>query len=115
MNFLNVNIQEVQEDNVRNYMLLVSLNPDLPTIPMVESEVVAGDDCNRWSGVIGKARVREYTFMQMYADGEQYIFEDDTSNLKWYLADKGYTEEQIEEKIAKIKWQKAIFLDIDIG
>lgn len=115
MNFLNVNIQEVQEDNVRNYMLLVSLNPDLPTIPMVESEVVAGDDCNRWSGVIGKARVREYTFMQMYADGEQYIFKDDTSNLKWYLADKGYTEEQIEEKIAKIKWQKAIFLDIDIG
>ncbi|HIW80275.1 MAG TPA: hypothetical protein H9742_01920 [Candidatus Acetatifactor stercoripullorum] len=115
MNFLNVNIQTVQEDNVRNYMLLVSLNPELQTIPMVESEVVAGGDCRRWSGVIGRARVREYTFMQMYADGEQYVFRDNTEPMKTYLSDNGYSEQEIAEEVENIEWQKAIFLDIDIG
>jgi hypothetical protein len=108
-------LHNIQERNVRDYLILASLNPELPTIPMVESEVVAGDDCERWSGVIGRARVREYTFEQMYADGEQYVFKDDTEKFRCYLEDCcEMNEEEIEDRISKIQWQKAIFLDIDI-
>lgn len=35
--------------------------------------------------------------------------------MKMYLSDNGYSEQEIAEEVAKIEWQKAIFLDIDIG
>ena len=110
-----MNIPNIEETNVRNYLILASLNPDLPTIPMVEGEIVAGSECRRWSGVIGNAKVHEYTFKEMYADGMQYLFKDDTEPLETYLSENGYTDEEIAAEIAGIEWQKAIFLNIDVG
>jgi len=35
-------------------------NPDLPVVPMVDGEIVAGDDHGYWQGAWGYARVDEY-------------------------------------------------------
>ena len=62
-----------------------------------------------------EAGIYEGDPMQMYADGEQYVFRDNTEPMKTYLSDNGYSEQEIAEEVENIEWQKAIFLDIDIG
>lgn len=110
-----MDIPSIKENNVRNYLILASLEPNLPTIPMVETEVVAGDDVSRWSGVIGKAEVREYTIQEMYTDSMQYVFKDEIQDFKGFLANDGMTPMEIEDTIEQIEWEKAIFLNIDVG
>lgn len=108
-------LANIEESNVRNYLILVSLNPTLPTIPMVETEVVAGDDVSRWSGVVGKAEVREYTIQEMHTDSMCYVWKDKLQDYKDYLDREGMNPMEIEEAIERIAWEKAIFLNIDVG
>ena len=108
-------LANIEESNVRNYLILVSLNPTLPTIPMVETEVVAGDDVSRWSGVVGKAEVREYTIQEMHTDSMCYVWKDKLQDYKDYLDREGMNPMEIEEAVERIEWEKAIFLNIDVG
>lgn len=108
-------LANIQENNARNYLILLSLNPELPTIPMVETEVVAGDDVSRWSAVMGKAEVREYTIQEMHTDSMCYVFKDKLQGYKDFLDHKGMNPMEIEDAVEKIEWQKAIFLNIDVG
>lgn len=50
---------------------LIEENPDLPIVPMVDSEVVA-DDCGYWLGKWGRCEVTEY-----YKGRERIHFRDD--------------------------------------
>ena len=50
---------------------LIEENPDLPIVPMVDSEVVA-DDCGYWLGKWGICEVTEY-----YEGRERIHFKDD--------------------------------------
>ena len=50
---------------------LIEENPDLPIVPMVDSEVVA-DDCGYWLGKWGHCEVTEY-----YEGRERIHFKDD--------------------------------------
>ncbi|MDD3488789.1 MAG: hypothetical protein PHR62_02755 [Paludibacter sp.] len=108
-------LANIEESNVRNYLILVSLNPTLPTIPMVETEVVAGDDVSRWSGVVGKSEVREYTIQEMHTDSMCYVWKDKIQDYKDYLDREGMNPMEIAETIEQIAWEKAIFLNIDVG
>lgn len=108
-------IPNIKEDNVRNYFILASLHPELRTIPMVETEVVAGDDVSRWSGVVGKAEVREYTIQEQRTDSMCYVFKDNLQDFKDFLANDGMNPMEIEDTIERIEWKKAIFLNIDVG
>ena len=49
---------------------LIEENPDLPIVPMVDSEVVA-DDCGYWKGEWGSCEVTEY-----YEGRERIHFKD---------------------------------------
>ena len=51
---------------------LIEENPDLPVVPMVDSEVVADDSYSYWMGKWGRCEVTEYY------NGREYIhFRDD--------------------------------------
>jgi len=95
------------EDYIKKYenrnklSRLISENPDLEVIPMVEYEVCCGDDYNRWAGSIGESKIREYFFDDSNEGELRY--------KDWYTPD-GLKE--IEER--GIKWNKAIFLFIDL-
>lgn len=45
---------------LNDLLQLMKENPDLPVIPMVDSDVVAGDEYGYWMGSIGKCEVREF-------------------------------------------------------
>ena len=47
-------------ENVKNLLELVKENPDLPIVPMVDGEIVAGDDFATWMGTWGGAWVDYY-------------------------------------------------------
>ena len=80
---------------------LIYENPDLEVIPMVEYEVCCGDDYNRWAGSIGESKIREYFF-------------DDSNEGELRYKD-WYTPEGLKEIEERgIKWNKAIFLFIDL-
>ena len=44
-------------ENTKNLLELIQQNPDLPIVPMVDAEIVNGDDWGRWMGSFGAARV----------------------------------------------------------
>jgi hypothetical protein len=51
---------------------LIEENPDLPVVPMVDSEVVADDSYQYWMGKWGECKVTEY-----YLGNEKVHFRDD--------------------------------------
>jgi hypothetical protein len=51
---------------------LIEENPDLPVVPMVDSEVVADDSYTYWMGKWGECKVTEY-----YLGNEKVHFRDD--------------------------------------
>lgn len=48
---------EKEQDYRKELFRLIQENPDLPVIPMVDSDVVADDTCCSWAGGWGSARV----------------------------------------------------------
>ena len=57
-------------------MKLISENPELPILPMVDYEVVC-EDCSRWLGSFGNAYVGEYAlFNDRYYDEREEFKED---------------------------------------
>jgi hypothetical protein len=102
-------------------------NPSLPVLPMVDTDVVAGDEFSSYMGSIGDCEVKEYTLKEMYHDGETIIYKDDTSDLFDFLKDNyeidnltdhEMPDEEIDKAVDKyiedIEWEKAIFLDINL-
>lgn len=106
-------VMSIKDDKVKDYLIAAAIHPDLPTIVNVSREVVGEDEsCKRWGGVIGNSCVREYTIKDL-GDGMQYIYKDDPEPLEAYLQEAGHTEGQIACVLADIKWQKAVFLDVN--
>lgn len=95
---------------------LVQKYSELPIKAWVDYEVVA-DDSGRWLGNIGNAEVVEYIEHKTspYDDYERLIRKDDTEDLEEYLANyEEMSEEDIKIYIDNIKWEKAIFVDVDL-
>ena len=100
--------------NVEKLVQLAKENPDLPIIPLVDSDVVCEDSYNSWIGSFGEPYVGEY------AQGEEHYYFD-VDELIDELADEYYEDEEWAElpdeefisrlrKIAKEQFQKAIFV-----
>lgn len=96
---------------------LMQENPDLPVVPMVDSDIVA-DDCGHWLGAWGSSEIGEYLL------GEERVFfreNDDPSELERVLSDKfGYdvieswSDEEWEKAYAELPWIKAIIVYINL-
>ncbi len=53
-------ISDTEKQNRAKLFRLMQENPDLPVIPFVDTEVVAGDEFGCWMGSWGPARVDEF-------------------------------------------------------
>lgn len=101
-------------NNVSDFIRLVQENPKLPVVPMVDYEVVAGDECARWIGDFGKARVMEY-----YCSEEHVYYKDDEDIKGAVSAAVGWeryeaiSDEEANDIYEKLPWIKAIIVNID--
>lgn len=97
---------------------LMRENPDLPIVPMVDSEIVCDDGYNRWLGAWGYSYIGEYLVTD---ECVHFREDDDPSEVDKVLSDKygcdyyvDMTDEQEAEAYASLPWIKAIIVDIDL-
>ena len=64
-------------NNIEKLIKLIQENPDLPVIPMVDYEIVADDDYQRWMGSIGDSKIGDFCIWndKIYTD-KQNLVED---------------------------------------
>ena len=107
--------------NIEKLLELVKENPDLPIVPMVDSEIVA-DDYGYWMGKWGNCEVKEY-----YLGEERVHFkDDDVENVLCdmvgchYGCDKNgndiydLSDDEWEKLYQGIPWIKCIIVYIDM-
>ena len=94
---------------------LVAENPDLPVVPMVDSEVCGGDEYGYWLGEFGRSEVGEYALFD-----DRYFTDREELEERYadYVADD-YPEMSDEDFFAMVKektkdwWIKAILVYIE--
>lgn len=118
-------LSRINKVKVEAFARLMDENPDLDILCMVESEVVCGDEYNRWGAVIGGSRVDE-----VYIDGESIKYKSKHfSEMVKEEQDKLFTnnpkeslsEMQLEgllsaarSAVVDLPWRRVIVLNIDI-
>lgn len=103
--------------NIKRFLELVKLHPELSVIPMVDTNVVASDDFRTWKGSFGHSKIKEFTWFEMYGDCEQMVLKEDQDEIIEFLVENnnGLFSEETAQKIADdLDWQKAIILDIGL-
>ena len=106
--------------NSDEFIRLVADNPELPIMPMVDTECVKDDGYGWWSAGMGIPEIDEY-----YVEDERiYLKSDDLEELAETFIDNNYDEEPYksmteeefeivaEEVVANYEWTKAIILPI---
>lgn len=105
------------EKKAEELFKLMADNPDLPIVPMVDSEIVADDGYNRWRGAWGGSYIGEYL------TGEERIYfraDDDPYEVDMVLTemcdsyDENTTDEEAAKAYAELPWIKAIIVNIDL-
>jgi len=106
-------------EEMREFLLLVLENPELPVVPMVYSECVGGDDrFAYWLSKVGRSEIREFAIDEWYHDGA-IVYRDEANaeeELIEAIAETKYdgTDEDYEK--AKVEaaglWTKAIIVYI---
>lgn len=107
-------------ENTKKLLELIQENPSLPIVPMVDAEIVAGDDFGRWMGAWGCARVDEYLIPPQ--DYEPMIFKSDDDvfdTLEKCLPEAEFdalpeSESECRPVYDALPWIKAIIVDIDL-
>lgn len=95
---------------------LVKENPELPIVPMVDGEIVAGDDFGVWMGAWGSARVDSYVIDQN--DMVQFKSDDDVFDvLERCLSEEEFdalpeTESECRAAYDALPWKEAIIVDV---
>ncbi len=109
-------------DNIKKLLELVNANPDLPIIPMVNSEVVGDGSYTYWMGCWNYVEITEY-----YSGQEAIHFKDDDEEevladmigCKYYCDPNGnditeLSDEEWDALYASIPWKKAIVVYIGV-
>lgn len=103
-----------QKERITALLQLSLENPELPVIPMVNSEVVADDMCANWLGSWGVAEVTKYL-----CGRERVYFYDEhdmEETLLEFAGDEWYeksTPEMDLEKYRSLAWVDCITVYID--
>lgn len=106
-------ITEKERQNREELFRLMRENPDLPVVPMVDTEVVADDAFAWWMGSWGSAQVQEYLILK---NEDGIVFKDNFDVfdvLEKYLPDKEFdalpeTESECMPFYEALPWIKAI-------
>lgn len=107
-------------ENTKKLLELIQENPSLPIVPMVDAEVVCGDDWGRWMGSFGAARVDEY--LNPPQDYDPMLFKSDNDVfdvLEKCLPEAEFdalpeNESECRPIYDALPWIKAIIVDIDL-
>lgn len=108
---------ERERKNREELFRLISENPELPIVPMVYYEVVAGENLY-WLGSWGDVHIGEYLF----GKDEIYFREDDDMYnvekvIEEFLDDgafAGMNDEEAKKAYNSLPWIKAIIVCIDL-
>lgn len=104
-----------QKEKLEELFQLIKDNPDLPILPMVDSEIVADDGYSRWTASWGSAYVGEYIIgnerVWLKEDEEkEEVLNDCVCEIDFYEME----EEKVNEEYEKLPWIKAIIVNIDL-
>lgn len=105
-------------EEMREFLLLVLENPELPVVPMVYTDCVGGDDYSYWLSKVGRSEIREFAIDEWYHDGS-IVYRDDANaeeDLIEAIAETKYngTDEDYEKAKVEVAglWTKAIVVYI---
>lgn len=113
----------MNSEKTKAFIELVKNNPDLPIIPIVDSEVVIDDGCNYWLGSFADSYVSEYVVASVHGENRIYL-ESETDLLEEYIADElcddedgaELSDKEIEQlardRVKNLPWKKAIIVYI---
>ena len=110
-----------RERESRDYLFkLMQENPELPVIPFVDGEIVAGDDFGTWMGSWGVSCTDEYLIPPQ--DYEPVIFKSDDDGfdtLEKVLPGEEFdalpeSEEECRKIYDALPWTKAIIVNIGL-
>ena len=110
---------EKERKNHDDLFKLMQENPDLPVVPMVDADIVAGDDYGRWMGSWGSASVDEYLIPP---DDRPMIFKSDDDvfdTLEQCLPEAEFealpeNESECRPFYDALPWVKAIVVNINL-
>ncbi len=103
-------------DNINHLIELTTKYPNLPVVPMVQSEIVQGHEFGRWLGSIGKARYDRYFI------GEDRVYFYDENNIEDCVNDSAViwdvdnisSDEEARRIYRALPWKEAIIVDINL-
>lgn len=107
-------ITEKDKQNRDDLFRLMQENPDLPVIPMVDSEIVASDDYGRWIGSWGASYIDHFILGEeriLFIDDDE---EDVLADLHGYEWVENATDEEWATAYENIPWITAIIVNIDL-
>lgn len=112
-------ITEKEKKNRDELFRLMQENPDLPVVPMVDSDIVADNYPNYWMGSWGNSHIKEYVLGKEYTHFRE---DDDWGNVEWTLSDgfvnyetfEGLSDEEVKSEYAALPWIRAIIVNIDL-
>lgn len=105
--------------NIEILLDLIKENPELPILPMVDSEVVGDDSYTWWLGEWGKAEILHYymgaerVHIKEFDDEEDVLYD---LNRRDYSDDDIYdlSDEELDKLYESIPWAKAIMVKIGV-
>lgn len=108
-------MREKEKRNREELFRLMKENPDLPVVPMVDSEIVADDCCTYWMGSWGRCEVTEYV-----CGDERIFFKDDDEDSvldgfeKYRCKWEDWPDEKITAVFNSLPWVKCIAVYINL-
>jgi protoporphyrinogen oxidase len=105
-----------QEENVKKLLELIQQNPEVEVVPMVDSEVIEGDEFSSWMGSWDGVSLDEY-----YCTDEKIYFrstgEDTLVDIEYdaFFGTDISDEEAMKlakEKVNSYEWTKCICVEI---
>ena len=111
-------ITEKEKQNFEELIRLKEENPNLPIVPMVDCEILMGDECCRWMGAWGGSSIEEYLIgkerVYFREDDDGYEVETLVSEVFGYDAYEAMSDEEADKAYAEMPRKRAIIVNIDI-
>jgi hypothetical protein len=109
--------EKASKECQKELLRLMTKNPDLPVIPLVEARIVGTEYIDVWAGSMGCARVDEYITIPNTFDVISRSAEDVYEALELYLGEEAFEafSDNEDEAIAiyeSLPWKKAILVYI---
>lgn len=89
--------KEMEKKSWEKLLRLITENPDLPIVPLVDGEIVTDEGYGRWLGAWGSCCIQEYLVSEdrvCFRDGD--IEEALTETIGWFAYEK-LTDKQAKE------------------